>query len=196
MSNPVSQAYNQAFQVSPIILVGGIVANAQGGALPITSFLPTPTTPDDVILFVPLPGGTLVNNTVGMYPFANQQVAANAIIEQPLTISYVMIAPVRDPGGYTTKTAILTSLATSLQNHNAAGGLYNCATPAYLYNNCIMTGMTEVPGGETKQQQTRWQLDFIQPIVTQAAAAAAQSKLMSKLTAGSQVNNPTWTNPQ
>jgi hypothetical protein len=190
-SDAARTKYDQAYQNSPIILSGGIVSGVSGGMMPITSLLNQPhSSPDDYIRFLPIPGGNLISNSVGMYPFANQQVAANAIIQQPLSISLLMIAPVRDSGGYSAKQALLTGLRTSLNNHNSAGGLYNIATPAYLYTYCVMTAMTDVTGGDTKQKQVTWQLDFIQPIVTVAGAKSAMSGLMQKLTNGSKVTTP------
>jgi hypothetical protein len=205
LANAARTLYDLAFQISPIILTGGSVASVPGGALPIimltgqlASFVQGAltggglSTDDFFARFLVVPGGNLVNNAIGMYPFANQQVAANAIIQQPLSISLVMECPVRDDMGYLTKTAILTSLATSLKNHNTSGGLYTIATPAYLYTNCIMTSMTDVTGGATKQQQVRWQFDFVQPIVTVQGAQATMNGLMSKVSNGSQVTDSSW----
>ena len=134
--------------------------------------------------YVPIPGGTVINNAIATYPFANQQVAANAIIEQPKNISLRMIAPVRDTGGYLTKTAIFTALQTALQNHNNAGGTYTIATPAFLYTDCVMTTMTDITSGNTKQQQIEWQLDFIKPLISTSDANAAFSNQMAKLSGG------------
>ena len=192
-------AYDLAFQVSPIILTGGIASNTLGGMLPIigltgqlVSFVQGAlsgglSTDDFFARFVPVPGSTLVSQQVATYPFANQTVAANATIQQPLVISLRMIAPVKDTAGYLTKLAIFTSLQNSLVTHNAAGGTYTIATPSYLYTGCILTSMTDVTGGGTKQQQIEYQLDFVQPLITRQQAAAALNSLMSKLTSGGQV---------
>ena len=56
--------------------------------------------------FYPMPGSSLIDQQIGHYPFANQTVAANAIIVQPLTVSMLMRVPVRDPGGYSTKLSV------------------------------------------------------------------------------------------
>jgi hypothetical protein len=205
--------YNLAFQVSPIILQGGIAASAQGGLLPIIALYgqlglfgstttdengrPTTVPPASADQFfaqyMPLPGSTLINNAVGMYPFANQQVAANAIIQQPLTLSMLMIAPVNQPGGYLTKLSTFTALQGSLQAHSAAGGTFSVATPAFVFSNLIMTGMTDITHGDGNQPQIEWQLDFIQPLLTIQAAAAAQSALMAKISSGGQINGtPAW----
>ena len=192
--------YTLAFLVSPIILQGGIAASAQGGLLPIIAlygqlddFSAQADAGNFFAQYEPLPGSTLINNAVGMYPFANQQVAANAIIQQPLTLSMLMIAPVNQPGGYLTKLSTFTGLQSSLQAHNNSGGTYIVATPAYVYNGLIMTGMTDITRGESNQHQIEWQIDFIQPLLTVAAAIAAENSLISKISSGGQISgNPTW----
>lgn len=204
----VRASYDLAFQVSPIILQNGIAAAVTGGMLPIVmltgqlaSFIQgfASTSSASTLLdsfycrFLPIPGATVINNTVGQYPFANQQVAANAIIEQPNTISLQMIAPVKDTGGYLTKLAIFTSLRTSLQQHNISGGTYAIATPSYIYTNCVMTTMVDVTPGGSKQQQIMWQLDFVQPLITQQQAQAAQASMTQALTNGTQITGtPSW----
>lgn len=202
-----SSIYNLAFQVSPIILHNGIVSQASGGLLPIigltgqlSAFAQGVVTngiglEDFYATFLPLPGANVINNAIGTYPFANQQVAANAIIAQPLNISFIMHSPVRDKGGYLTKLAVFTALRNSLQAHCDAGGTFHVATPAYIYTDCILTAMTDITGGSTKQQQVQWQIDFVKPLVTQSDASAAFGSLISKLTAGSPLTSPTWSGP-
>jgi hypothetical protein len=191
-------AYNLAFQVSPIILTGGAVglmpvigltgqlaALLQGGA-GLEDFYAT---------YLPIPGSNVINNAVGTYPFANQQVAANAIIEQPKHISLLMIAPVRAAGGYLSKLAIFTSLQTAFQNHNRAGGTYTIMTPAFIYTNCVMTAMTDVTGGDTKQRQVQWQIDFFKPLISLSDAQNAQNNLMGALTGGQVVTSSANSQP-
>jgi hypothetical protein len=201
MSQPAfATVYDLSFQISPIILVGGIAANTLGGMLPIIALAGQAagalqgalssgslSTDDFFARFVPIPGSTLINQQVATYPFANQATAANSTIQQPLNISLRMIAPVKDTAGYLTKLAIWTALQSSLVAHNAAGGLYTIATPSYIYTNCIMTQMTDATGGSGKQQQIIYQLDFVQPLVTQAQATATYNSLMSKLSSGASV---------
>lgn len=212
MASPTAayrDVYDLAFQISPVILSGGIVSSAQGGLLPIiglvgqlAGFSAAVATSGQIGIddffarFIPTSGANVISNAIGTYPFANQQVAANAIIEQPLNISLQMISPVRVAGGYLTKLAIFTALRNSLQAHNDAGGVYHIATPAYIYTNCVMTAMTDITSGETKQQNVRWQLDFVKPLITQIDASAAYGALINKLTAGTQLTNPTWSGPQ
>lgn len=195
--------YDLAFQVSPILLVNGIAATAQGGMIPIVTLTGGSTTNlDDAFAhYLPLPGSTLVSQAIAMYPFANQAVAANATIQQPLTISLAMIAPVNKPGGYTQKLAAFSNLQAQLTTHNASGGTYIIATPAFIYNNCLMTSMAditaEVSAEDGKQVQIQYQLDFIQPLLTLAGAQQAQNALMQKLTNGSRINGaPSWSGNQ
>lgn len=197
-------AYDLAFQVSPIILVNGIAKGTLGGMLPIIALTGQAaafaqgavtgglSTEDFFARFLPVPGSTIVNNTIGTYPFANQQVAANAVIQQPLTISLEMISPVKVTGGYLSKLAIFTALQSSLVAHNSAGGTYNIATPAYIYTNCIMTGMQDVTAGDTNQKQIIWQMDFVQPLITGQQATAAYNSLMAKASNGQQITSPEW----
>lgn len=200
MSQPAfSSVYDLAFQVSPIILVGGIAANTLGGMLPIIALAGQAagalqgalsgglSATDFFARFVPIPGSTLISQQVATYPFANQATAANATIQQPLNISLRMIAPVKDAAGYLTKLAIWSALQSSLAAHNAAGGLYTIATPSCIYTNCLMLQMTDVTGGDTQQQQIEYQIDFFQPLVTQAQATATYNSLMSKLSSGASV---------
>jgi hypothetical protein len=193
-------AYDLAFQVSPIILTGGIASSAQGGLLPIIAMVgelallaSAPSQKSQFFAtYLPLPGSTLISNQIGHYPFANQQVAANAVIAQPLTLSMLMIAPVNQPGGYLSKLATFTALQASLAQHNSSGGTYSVATPAHIYTNLIMVNMQDVTSGQGNQKQVEWQLDFEQPLLTLRAAAAAQSSFLAKVTSGGQITNPNW----
>ncbi len=99
----------------------------------------------------------------------------------------IMICPVREGGGYQTRHAIFSALRSALAQHNLSGGTYTVATPAYLYTNCIMTGLRDVTQGDSKQAQTHWQWDFVQPLLTLSAAQQAQNSLMSKISAGTPV---------
>jgi hypothetical protein len=201
MSQPAfSTAYDLSFQISPIILVDGIAANTLGGMLPIIALAGQAAgalqgalsgglgSTDFFARFVPIPGSTLINQTVATYPFANQATAANATIQQPRTASLLMIAPVKDAAGYLTKLAIFSALQSSLQAHNAAGGTYTLALPAGIMTGCLLTSVTDVTGGDTKQQMVQFQWDFIQPLITQSQAASTYSALMSKLVSGAQIS--------
>lgn len=197
IASGLRSTYDLMFQVSPIIFSGGYAANTVGGLLPILSFLGAfigigglPET-----RFVPLPGATVISNAIGAYPFANQTVAANAIIREPKTVSLMMIAPVNSEGGYLTKMAAFLALQGAFEAHMTGGGTFHVMTPSYPYMDCIMTNMQDITSGTGKQQQIQWQLDFVQPLVTQAAAAAAFNGLMSKISGGQQVTSPDWSSP-
>ena len=194
------------YQVSPVILTGGIASLIPGGMLPIiavtqaTSFT-LGLLQGDVNLnldsyfaqFKPMPGATLVNNQIGRYPFANQTVAANAIIAEPLTVSLLMSCPANTQGGYVSKLMTMSSLKAVLDQHNLSGGTYTVATPSYLYTNCILTNLRDVTGGEGKQVQTMWQWDFEQPLVSQADATQALGGLLTKIGGGLPISGPpTW----
>jgi hypothetical protein len=204
ISDAFRSTYDLAFQVSPIILVDGIASNTLGGMLPIIALTGQLAAAAQGVLssgslsvddffarFVPVPGSTLISLQVATYPFANQAVAANATIQQPLNISLRMIAPVKDTAGYLTKLAIWTALQNSLTAHNAAGGTYSIATPAFIYTDCLLTQMTDATGGAGKQQQIEYQLDFVRPLVTQQQATTAFNGLMSKLNSGAQLSGAT-----
>ncbi len=191
-------AFQLAYQVSPIILNNGIASGfGVEGMLPIVVLTESisivnglltgsfPTSLDDAFAqFLPLPGATLISNQIGMYPFANQQVAANAIIAQPLTVSLLMRCPVKDTGGYVAKIATITALQTALSQHNAAGGTYTIVTPSFVYTNCILVNMQDVTGGEGRQPQIDWQLDFVKPLITLAQATQAYNAQMTQAAAG------------
>jgi hypothetical protein len=197
-------AFSLANSASPIILTRGI-ATALGGYLPIialteiANLIDTLASGNDVGLdnffaqYVPLPGSTLINNQIATYPFANQSIAANAIIAQPLNISMLMKCPVREARGYSVKLATLTMLQSTLAQHNSSGGTYSIVTPSYIYTDCIMTGMRDVSGGESKQAQYEWQLDFVQPLISLQAAQTALNGLLQRLTNGTPPGTPAAT---
>jgi hypothetical protein len=185
-----------AYQVCPVILTGGAAAQIPGGMLPILSLfygaganslgLPFDIGDlDDAFgAFNVLPGGTLVSQQIAKYPFANQSVAANATIREPLTISVIMDAPMRGANAWAMKQMIMTSLKSTLDNHNNVGGTYAIITPAYLYTELIMTAMTDNSRGNNSLPQNAWRFDFEKPLVSLADIQGAQNQLMSKITNG------------
>lgn len=202
-------AYDLAFQITPIILVGGIASTVLGGAIPVIALTgqlaafgqgllsSDALSPDNTFArYVVIPGGSVINQSVATGPFANQVIAANATIQQPNTVSLRMIAPVKSAGGYLTKTAIFSALQTSFEQHNNSGGTYTIATPAFIYTNGLMTGMRDITSNEGKQVQIEWQLDFFFPVISQAQANSAYSSSMSKLANAQQINGPVaWSGP-
>ena len=197
--------YDLAFQICPIMLQGGIAANASGGLLPIIALygqlaaLTNGTITDTNQFFaryLPMPGSTLIDFTVGNYPYANIQVAANTQIQEPLRLSMLMICPVNQPGGYLTKLPTITAMQSSLNAHINAGGYFAVATPAMIYQNLLMTGMQDATSGDNEQRQAAWQLDFVAPLITLEQGAAAQQALVQRVTNGGQVPDPpTWSGP-
>lgn len=199
--------YNLAFQVSPIILTGGIASQIPGGAMPVISLMGQVLgfgmsaihqgvqLSDFYAYFLPMEGATTINNSIGHYPFANQHVAGNAYVEEPKNVSLMMVVPVKDHAGYLSKLAQFTSFRNSLNSHVQSGGTFDIATPSFLYQNCVLKTMTDASGNDSKQQQIRWQLDFEQPLVTQSEAKSAVAGLMDVYQSGKQVlGNPSWTN--
>lgn len=203
----LSTVFKLGFEISPIILTGGgIATNMPGGMLPIVAITEAANFATGLLdggtdmsldaffaHWVPIPGGTLINNQFGKYPFANQSVAANAVITQPLQISMKMICPVKSAGGYAAKLVTITALQAALAAHGAGGGTYTVATPSFLYTNCLLLDVKDISGGESKQAQTVWQFDFEQPLITLASAQAAQNSLMSQITNGTPISGtPAW----
>jgi hypothetical protein len=198
MPSPGSAQWQLSYELSPIIFCNGIAASLPGGKLPIISITESdnfpsgitgaggPLNPSDYFAhFVPLPGGTLGDNQLGNYPFANQAVAGNAIIAQPLAVSMLMICPAR--AGYADAQGRMMALVSAFNQHDALGGSYVIVTPKYPYTNLVRLRMVDVSTAESKQAQNSYQLDFIQPLLTLEQAQAAQSSLMSKLSSGAPI---------
>lgn len=197
--SPGLAAFKLAFQISPIYLTGGSAGSLAGGTLPLVSltqgnvFTSLLSGGDDLDLdsyfahFMPLPGTSLVNQKVGMYPFANQATAANAVIADPTRVSLMMICPAKEPGDYLLKQTILTGLKATLDQHNANGGTYSVNTPAFLFTDCLLLNLEDVTPGESKQVEYRWKWDFVKPLISLADASNAQSNLMGKISSGTQV---------
>lgn len=188
--------YQLGFQISPIIFTGGI-ADQFGGYLPIVAlteaanFLTGILSGSDVFdldrffaHFTPISGGKLASFSIGQYPFANQSVAANAIIFEPLQLSLRMSIPVNKSGGHTAKLVTMMALKAAIAQHAQKGGTYTIATPAFLYTNCLLTGLTDVSSGDSPIPQNTYQWDFTQPLITLQAAQAAQNTLMGKIGGG------------
>lgn len=210
MSGSIFQtAFQLGYQISPIILTGGIAASVPGQMLPIVSITEGvsliagllsgsfPTSLDQFFAqFTVIPSGSLITQQIGHYPFANQQVASNAVITLPLKVSVRMDCPANSPGSYVSKLATLTALQAALSAHNSSGGLYTIATPSFIYTNCLMENLTDISGGGSNQVQYQWQFDFEQPLVTLQAAQQAYSALLNNVASGTQTTStPTWSSP-
>lgn len=192
MSSAGELAFKLQFAISPIIMTGGIASSVVGGILPVLNLtnqllgrITSSTSLDDCFAYYqPLPNSSLIEQQVATYPFANQSIAANATIQQPLNISMLMICPVGNGSSYGTKLAIISAMQSTFKQHNISGGLYTIMTPFYIYTDCIFLNMTDVSDGRTKQVQNAYKLDFFQPLVSLAAAQQAQNNLMSQITNG------------
>lgn len=199
--------WKTAFQVTPIILCGGIASFMPfGQMLPLVAITEAINTPLSLLsgssqqdldnffaAFAPLSGSTIIEQEIARYPFANQTVAANAVIGQPLHVAMLMICPARNQFGYFEKLAVMTALQAALRLHNQSGGTYMVATPSYIYTNCLMRRMSDVSSGLSKQPQSAWLLEFEQPLITLSDAQSAQSSLMKQLTNLTQINGtPSW----
>lgn len=189
--------YDLAYQKSPIFLTDGIASFVPGKTLPLIALTEAGNFVGNILngnldlklddfyaTFTPLAGATLHNNQIGSYPFANQKTAANAIIAQPLNISMRMNCSPRLKGGMVTKLLTATALKNALDNHNFRGGTYTVLTPSFMYTGCIMTSFKDVTSGESKHLQTDWQIDFVQPLVSQKEANLYQNALMQKISGG------------
>lgn len=183
-------AFQLAFQVSPIILVNGLVGSIPGGMLPVIALTEAINFPDGLLSggssinlldffahYRPMPGSSLLDQDLGRYPFANQQVAANAVIQQPLTISMRMDIPVNKTLGYAAKLAIMELLVAALNQHNTSGGTYIVSTPAHIYIGCVLRSLRDASGGQSLQAQNAYQWDFEVPLLTLGAADQALNSL-------------------
>lgn len=199
--SPGLAAFKLAFQLSPIMFVNGIATNIPGGMLPIIAITEAANFVSGLLSgaanielddffahFSPMPGSSLARFEIGTYPMANQAVAGNAIISQPLNLSMLMICPARDTLGYPLKLVTMMALQQAVQQHAALGGTYTIVTPSFFYTNGILTDLRDVSDGRSSQPQNAYQWDFVFPLLTVQQAQAAQNSLMSKLTSGSQTD--------
>lgn len=185
--------FSSTFEKNPVILFGGIAGSSYRNSLLISAIaggLP--------LEFVPMAGGSLLSAQAAQYPFANQGIAANALIQQPLRISMLCRMPASTDGvGYLSKAAAVTALIRSLTLHNNLGGLYSVVTPAYTYTNCMLLDVIDASDGTARQSQFQYRFDFYQPLITLQQAQEAQSSLMAAMSAGTPIiGQPAWSGPQ
>lgn len=194
-ASPLRLAGQLSYQLSPIILTNGIAQYVPGGMLPIIALTEALNFTEGLLSganidfnnafanFVLMPGGTLIANRVGEYPFANQATAANAIISDPLNLSLRMICPARGAGGFLVKLATITALKLALDAHSSSGGTYTVATPAYFYTNLLLLDLTDV-STNPKQPQSEWIWRFRKPLLTLEDAQNSLNTMMSKISGG------------
>jgi hypothetical protein len=89
----------------------------------------------------------------------------------------LMTTPANSQTSYVTKLISFTSLKFTLDRHISEGGTFTVATPAYIYTNCLLAGMTDVSIAESNQVQNAYQLDFFRPLITLDQAQNAQNQL-------------------
>jgi hypothetical protein len=183
--------FQLTYEISPIYLTGGVAGKGAGGIMSLLALVnySSGISLDDLFAhFMPVPGSTLVENEFSQYPFANQAIAANAMIAQPLNISMHMICPVRPKMSWRTKNQIMVSLKMKLDEHNRSAGTYTVLTPSSFYTSCLLKSLRDVSGGGGGQVQHTWQFDFVRPLLTVEEAGNVQGNLMSKLTSGARVD--------
>jgi len=192
--SPQQIAWQLAFEGSPIILTRGIAAS-MGGALPIialtegANFLASIMSGNINTVFArlfahfnPIPGATIIKNTITKYPLANQNVAANAIISQPLNVSLRMTCPAQPqpaptnptPGlnlpalpsigglnlnpqspsvsGFSGKLMTMLSLQATIAQHCNMGGTFTVLTPSFIYVDALLLELREVSGQSGNSQ--------------------------------------------
>lgn len=219
----VQTVYKLAFQVTPIWLTGAPVASAPGKMVPFaaltdpdlyraaaggasapTRFIenasggfddsPAWNLDNAFGAFTVLPGGTLVKQDPATFPFANQQVAANATIFDPLNVSLVWDTPMRGLNAWAAKFAIMGNVQARLTAHNNNGGTYTVVTPAYIYQNMLLTNLSDASRGGQPIPQNAWRFDFCKPLIRIQDLMEAQSALMQKLTGGLPTDG-SWSGP-
>ena len=201
---PGQSTFQGSYELCPIILVDGICEGSPNNSLPLIHFMDGPISTLEGVNpnsyfghFRPMQGSTLIDNQIGDYPFANQKVAANAIISQPLRITIWMDCPANSPGAYQNKQQIMSSLKASLDQHNQAGGTYTIATPSFTYTSCILTALRDVSRPDSAQVQNAWQWEFLKPLLTLEEAEQVYSATMGKINDQLPVNGqPAWSGNQ
>lgn len=202
MINPAQQQYQLTYEISPIILVNGIATGQPNNQMAIIQLTDAQAVADNdfddfsdfFAHYRPAMSSSLIENEIGSYPFANQAVAANAILALPLKVSLIMSCFAQTGGGYPNKVQTMTNLVNQLNQHNQSGGTYIVATPSYIYNSCILLKVHDISRMDSNQPQNTWQWDFEQPLLTQQAAQVAYNSLMSKISGGLP-NSGTWSGP-
>jgi hypothetical protein len=183
-------AWKLTFQLSPIILSGGLASSNIGGYLPIIAITELINFPAGLLSgmqasldsffanFRPLPGSTIIEQEVGHYPFANQGIAANTVIAQPRQISFEMLCPAQTKLGFYEKLAIMEALEGALDYHTQMGGTYILMTPSKIYTSCLLRAIRDTSGQlRTGQPQVSWQWDFEQPLLTASDLGGALNSL-------------------
>jgi hypothetical protein len=189
--------YQLLYQITPIFLNDGIASNIGGGILPILALL-NPNAYNTLFsggsdtfnmdsyfgIFQPAAGGSLIQQQIAEYPFANLSVAANAIVRNPIEVSMIMVTPMKTQYSWAVKNATMTALKTALDTHNNIGGTYTVFTPAFTYYNMVMLGLSDMSNPQIVLPQNTWKWDFRRPLVAQSDLVFAENNLYAKITGG------------
>ncbi|EDB3262455.1 hypothetical protein F9V81_05740 [Salmonella enterica subsp. enterica] len=201
------ELYKLGFEISPVILCDGVAQSIPGGMLPIVALTQSASYVSGLMggaieltdldkyfcHWRAAPGGTMVDYDIGRYPFANQAVAANALLSQPLRIPMLMDAPVNENTGAMTKLVTLSSLQAVLQAHASLGGTFIVATPGIIYSNCILSTVRDVTGSNDALPQRQWLWDFEQPLLSETGAEQAINSYLGKIDNGDKATESAWT---
>jgi hypothetical protein len=197
--------YELLYQITPIFLNNGIASNINGSILPIMALL-NPSAYNILFsggsgtfnmdsyfgIFQPASGGSLVAQQIAEYPFANLNVAANAIVRNPLEVSLIMVTPMKTQYAWAVKNATMTALKSALDTHNNMGGTYTVFTPAYTYYNMVMLNLVDMSNPQIVTPQNTWKWDFRKPLISQQDLVFAENNLYAKITGGVQTSAE-WT---
>ncbi|EJU6209789.1 hypothetical protein N4Z01_003295 [Salmonella enterica] len=201
------ELYKLGFEISPVILCDGVAQSIPGGMLPIVALTQSAsyvsglmggaTALTDLDKYFchwsAAAGTTMVDYDIGRYPFANQKVAANALLAQPLRVSMLMNAPVNENAGAMTKLVTLSALQAVLQGHANLGGTFIVATPAIIYSNCILKAVRDVTGSNEPLPQRQWLWEFEQPLITESEAEQVANNFKRRIDSGDKVTGNAWT---
>jgi hypothetical protein len=193
-------AFKLAFQLSPIILTGGIADKFLSGYLPIIAITELINFPAGLLSgmqadldnffahFRPMAGSTILEQEIGHYPFANQAVAANAIIASPRNVALEMLIPAKTKFGFYERLAIMEALEGTLDLHTQLGGAYIVITPVKIYTSCLLKAIRDTSSSQrTGQPQISWQWEFEQPLLTSSDLGGALNSLYDWITRGTEV---------
>jgi hypothetical protein len=197
--------YQLLYQITPIFLNGGIATNIGGNIVPIMALL-NPNAYNVLFaggssswdmdsyfgIFQPISGGSLIQQQIAEYPFANLSVAANAIVRNPIEVSLVMVTPMKTQYAWAVKNATMTALKSALDTHNNMGGTYTVFTPAYTYYDMVMLGLSDMSNPQIVTPQNTWKWDFRKPLIAQQDLVFAENNLYAKITGGIQTSTE-WT---
>ena len=181
--------FRYTYEYMPIILKNGIASGKTNDMMTILDLTTENGYPQDKHnyfgYFNYVSGGTYMQNTVALYPFANQYTAANAIIRQPITASLLMTCPARSTMPMDIRQGIFTSLMASIDKHISLGGMFVVYTPMSILDNCLLVSVRDASSGDNAQLQNAIIWDFQQPqILEEEDARQATNATMRKIDKG------------